>query len=231
MLTGGHDTSTSMLALGTLWLLRNPEHFARSATATRRCPRSVEELLRYLTVVQVAFPRFAREDLVLAGQQIAKGEMVLCSLTGANRDPALGRHRHGRRRSPAATGASHLAFGHGIHRCVGAPLARMELRIAFPALLRRFPDAAAGRAVRRRSRSARSRSSTASSRCPWPGDAPGGRPPGRGVLQVGYDARTASRPGAGAGTSEGTEPERGGRRASPLRTRAGALDPARSFAL
>src|SRR5690606_18109998 len=62
ILTGGHDTSTSMLALGTLWLLRNREHFDRIREDDAAVPPLVEELLRYLTVVQVAFPRFARED-------------------------------------------------------------------------------------------------------------------------------------------------------------------------
>ncbi|RJL33217.1 cytochrome P450 [Bailinhaonella thermotolerans] len=139
LLTGGHDTSTSMLALGTLWLLRNPAELAkvRDGDDEDYVARLVEELLRYLTVVQVAFPRFAREDLVLAGQPIAKGEMVLCSLAAANRDPAIGPDPDVV--DPAREAPSHLAFGHGIHRCVGAPLAQMELRIAFPALLRRFP--------------------------------------------------------------------------------------------
>ncbi len=141
ILTGGHDTSTSMLALGTLWLLRNPEHFARIREDDSAVPPLVEELLRYLTVVQVAFPRFAREDLVLAGQEIKKGEMVLCSLIGANRDPSLRREGDPDMDTvdPSRDLPSHVAFGHGIHHCVGAPLARMELRIAFPALARRFP--------------------------------------------------------------------------------------------
>lgn len=141
ILTGGHDTSTSMLALGTLWLLRNREHFDRIREDDAAVPPLVEELLRYLTVVQVAFPRFAREDLVLAGQEIKKGEMVLCSLVGANRDPAL-RHEGDPDMDtvdPTRDLPSHVAFGHGIHHCVGAPLARMELRIAFPAIARRFP--------------------------------------------------------------------------------------------
>ncbi|GAA4231402.1 cytochrome P450 [Streptosporangium album] len=137
MLTGGHDTSTSMLALGTLWLLQNPQQLALVRDTDDHVDQVVEELLRYLTVVQVAFPRFAREDLVLAGQPIAKGEMVLCSLTGANRDPALGPDIDSV--VPGREVASHLAFGYGIHRCIGAPLAQMEMRIAFPALLRRFP--------------------------------------------------------------------------------------------
>ena len=94
-------------------------------------------MLRYLTVVQVAFPRFAKHDLELGGKQIKTGEMVLCSLSGANRDPELGPHMQDfdpNRISP------HLAFGYGAHRCVGAELAKMELRIAYPALLRRFPE-------------------------------------------------------------------------------------------
>ncbi|GAB1819584.1 cytochrome P450 [Herbidospora sp. RD11066] len=138
LLTGGHDTTTSMLALGTLWLLENPEFLALVRDGDDHIDQVVEELLRYMTVVQVAFPRFAREDLELAGQPIAKGEMVLCSLSAANRDAILGEDMDtadpNRRELK-----SHLAFGHGIHRCIGAPLARMEMRIAYPALLRRFP--------------------------------------------------------------------------------------------
>ncbi|MFF4778533.1 cytochrome P450 [Microtetraspora fusca] len=139
LLTGGHDTSTSMLALGTLWLLQHPEHLALVRDGDEeQVGRVVEELLRYMTVVQVAFPRFAREDLVLAGQPIAKGQMVLCSLAAANRDPQLGPDTE--TVVPERDASSHLAFGHGIHRCVGAPLARMEMRVAYPALLRRFPE-------------------------------------------------------------------------------------------
>ncbi|GAA2387919.1 cytochrome P450 [Nonomuraea africana] len=138
LLTGGHDTSTSMLALGTLWLLENPDELAKVREGGEHVTRVVEELLRYLTVVQVAFPRFAREDLDLAGQRIAKGEMVLCSLTAANRDPALGPDMDSV--NPLRDVPSHLAFGHGVHRCIGAPLAQMEMRIAYPALLRRFPS-------------------------------------------------------------------------------------------
>ncbi|MED7923302.1 cytochrome P450 [Nonomuraea sp. LP-02] len=137
LLTGGHDTSTSMLALGTLWLLEHPEQAAKVREVDGYVNDVVEELLRYMSVVQVAFPRFARDDLELHGVPIKKGEMVLCSLIGANRDPnALGEDADEIR--PGRDG-SHMAFGHGIHRCIGAPLAQMEMRIAFPALLRRFP--------------------------------------------------------------------------------------------
>lgn len=139
LLTGGHDTSTSMLALGTLWLLNNPEQAARVRDEDGYVVQVVEELLRYMTVVQVAFPRFAKEDMEVGGQQIAKGEMVLCSLTAANRDPALGRDMDSVL-PEREVAASHVAFGHGMHRCIGAPLAQMEMRIAYPALLRRFPN-------------------------------------------------------------------------------------------
>ncbi|GAA2314627.1 cytochrome P450 [Nonomuraea roseoviolacea subsp. roseoviolacea] len=138
LLTGGHDTSTSMLSLGTLWLLENPEQAAKVREVDGHVNEVVEELLRYMTVVQVAFPRFAREDLELHGHTVKKGEMVLCSLSAANRDPNLGDDMD-QVKPHRETAGSHLAFGHGIHRCIGAPLAQMEMRIAFPALLRRFP--------------------------------------------------------------------------------------------
>jgi cytochrome P450 len=98
--------------------------------------------LRYLSVVQVAFPRFAKRDLELSGCPIRKDDVVAVSLSGADRDPAWAGPEPDRfdpTRSPAG---GHLAFGHGMHRCVGAELARMELRIVLPALFRRFPDLA-----------------------------------------------------------------------------------------
>jgi cytochrome P450 len=146
LITGGHDTTASMLALGTAYLLQNPELAAAVRDRDDQIEAIVAELLRYMTVVQVAFPRFAREDTVIAGQPVATGEMVLCSLSAADRDPALGSDMD--TVDPWRTVASHLAFGHGAHRCIGAPLATMELQAAFPALLRRFPtlrlDVAAG---------------------------------------------------------------------------------------
>jgi cytochrome P450 len=136
--TGGLETSASMLALGTAVLLDHPEDYRRVADDPAVVDATVEELLRYLSVVQVAFPRFPKQDLELAGHRVAKGDVVICHLTAANRD---GRAGSGREQfDPARPASPHLAFGHGFHRCVGAELARMELRIAFPALARRFPD-------------------------------------------------------------------------------------------
>jgi cytochrome P450 len=137
---GGYETSASMLALGTLVLLRDPENFERIRNEPGAVDGIVEELLRYLTVVQVAFPRFARTDLEIGGQRIAAGDMVLCSLSAADRDTELvGRPDEV---APDQAVTAHLAFGYGIHRCVGAELARIELRAAFPALVRRFPGLA-----------------------------------------------------------------------------------------
>ncbi|MEU1789480.1 cytochrome P450 [Streptomyces sparsogenes] len=138
VLTGGFETTASMLALGTLVLLRSPERLAEIRDNDDVVDRFVEELLRYLTVVQVAFPRFAKEDMEIAGTKISSGDLVLCSLSGANRDERLGPDME--RFDPYRQTSSHLAFGHGIHRCIGAELAKMELRAAYPALVRRFPE-------------------------------------------------------------------------------------------
>ncbi|MCI2422728.1 cytochrome P450 [Saccharopolyspora sp. K220] len=138
VLTGGFETTASMLALGALALLRDPDLLALVRDDDAAVPGFVDELLRYLTVVQVAFPRFAREDVEIAGTRISRGDVVVCSLSGANRDDSFGPNTD--RLDLSRRGPSHLAFGHGIHRCIGAELARMELREAYPALVRRFPE-------------------------------------------------------------------------------------------
>jgi len=136
LLTGGLETTTSMLALGAIVLLRDPELRRTLIQHDAAVDPFVDELLRYLTVVQVAFPRIARADITVGDRRIEAGDLVFCSLSAANRsgDPDLDRF------DPTRASRPHLAFGHGIHRCVGAELARMELRTAYPALLRRFPD-------------------------------------------------------------------------------------------
>ncbi|MFI7675239.1 cytochrome P450 [Actinophytocola sp. NPDC049390] len=138
VLTGGFETTASMLALGALVLLQDPDTFKLVHDDDTAIHGFVEEVLRYLTVVQVAFPRFAREDITVGGREIKKGDVVIVSLSGADRDPALGEGLE--RVDPHRAPTSHLAFGHGVHRCIGAELARMELRAAYPALLRRFPN-------------------------------------------------------------------------------------------
>ncbi|MEV7404833.1 cytochrome P450 [Streptomyces sp. NPDC091267] len=138
VLTGGFETTASTIALGSLVLLRHEDVRTRLRTEDAMTTPFVEEALRYLSAVQMAFPRFARQDIEIAGVVIPRGDMVLCSLSGANRDPSyvVDDGRFDLHRRPRA---GHLAFGHGIHRCIGAELARMELRSAYPALARRFP--------------------------------------------------------------------------------------------
>lgn len=138
VLTGGFETTASTIALGSLVLLRNEDVLERLRTDDTTTAPFVEEVLRYLSAVQMAFPRFAREDIEIAGVVIPRGDMVLCSLSGANRDPSYVTD-DGRFDVDRVPAAGHLAFGHGIHRCIGAELARMELRAAYPALARRFP--------------------------------------------------------------------------------------------
>jgi cytochrome P450 len=128
VLTGGHETTASMIALSALELMTDEQLRGRLESDTHGV---VEDLLRRMSVVQVAFPRFARHDTVVGGREIAQGDAMICSLSAANTDPA-------------AHGAGHLAFGYGIHRCVGAELGRMELRAALPALFARFPGLTPG---------------------------------------------------------------------------------------
>jgi cytochrome P450 len=138
--TGGYETTASMLALGSLVLLRDRAHFDLVRTDDTAIDRVVEEMLRYLTVVQIAFPRFAKTDVDLFGRRIRKGDVVIAALSRADRDDRIGPDLD--TFDPDRPPSSHLAFGHGFHRCVGAELARLELRTAFPRLVRRFPELA-----------------------------------------------------------------------------------------
>ena len=136
---GGYETSASMLSLGTYVLSRSPEAWAmlRHGDADE-VDRVVEELLRYVCPVQIAFPRIARHDGRVGTTTVRAGDIVVVSLTGAGRDPA--HHVDPGVFDPTTKAAGTLAFGHGLHRCVGAELARMELRTALVGLARRFPD-------------------------------------------------------------------------------------------
>ncbi|MEU7665627.1 cytochrome P450 [Streptomyces lincolnensis] len=136
LLIAGHETTANLLALGTFALLANPAQLAEVRDQEEGAPAVVEELLRYLTIIPHVV-RVAREDTELHGCPIKAGESVTVALSAANRDAdhftdpdALDLTR---------STAGHLAFGHGLHRCLGQRLARAEIRIALPALLRRFP--------------------------------------------------------------------------------------------
>lgn len=141
--TGGFETTAGMIALSTVVLTRDVDAAKVMREGTRQeIDRLVDELLRYLTVVQVAFPRFAKQDMELFGQRIKAGDVLLCSLTAANRDATWAGGDPDVVDPFRLPKTGHLAFGHGVHRCIGAELARMEMRIVLPALMRRFPDLA-----------------------------------------------------------------------------------------
>ncbi|MEQ6899912.1 cytochrome P450 [Nocardioides sp. YIM 152588] len=137
---GGYETSASMLALGTYLLATTPEAMRMLRSDAESVDRVIEELLRHLCVVQLAFLRFAKHDVVIGGMEIKEGDCVGVSLLAANRDPALGDGLD--TFDPTREPTRHLAFGWGMHRCVGAELARMELRTALRMLAERFPDLA-----------------------------------------------------------------------------------------
>jgi cytochrome P450 len=140
LLIAGHETTANMLGLGTLALLRQPDQLAIVRDQPEHVDAAVEELLRWLTIVHTGTGKMATVDTEIAGQPIAAGEFVLCALPTANRDPEL--RADPDRLDVTRGGVGHVAFGHGIHHCLGAPLARMEMRIGFPALLQRFPGLA-----------------------------------------------------------------------------------------
>ncbi|AEW98599.1 cytochrome P450 [Streptantibioticus cattleyicolor] len=135
LLGAGFDTTANVLALGAFALLTHPGQIP-AITDPARIDAAVEELLRYLPVVPGTV-RVALEDVEVAGVRIAAGETVLLSLPGGNRDP--GRYADPETLDLGRAAGGHLAFGHGVHQCLGQQLARVELRVAFPALFRRFP--------------------------------------------------------------------------------------------
>ncbi|MGW2330875.1 cytochrome P450 [Streptomyces sp. NPDC001700] len=137
LLIAGHETTANMLALGTFALLSHPEQARLVRERPERADDAVEELLRYLTIVQFGTVRVAREDVEIAGARVRAGETVVASIAAANRDPARFPDPDGLDVTRDAT--EHIAFGHGVHQCLGQHLARMEMRTGYPALLRRFP--------------------------------------------------------------------------------------------
>jgi cytochrome P450 len=133
LLGGGLDTTTNMLSLGTLELLRER---ARVEAMLADPGAAVEELLRYISLTP-ATARTAVEDVEIDGVVVRVGDTVFVELGSANRDPA--RYADPDVLDLARGTAGHLAFGHGIHQCIGQHLARIELKIAFPGLFTRFP--------------------------------------------------------------------------------------------
>ncbi|MEU5690636.1 cytochrome P450 [Actinosynnema sp. NPDC020468] len=139
LLLAGHETTANMLALGAFALLEHPDQLTALQADPERLPDAVEELLRHLSVVDVLY-RYATEDVEVGGTTIGKGSTVVVSTLAAGHDhrrfdhaDTLDVHRNAR---------GHLAFGHGVHQCLGQQLARIELRAGFEVLLRRFPTLA-----------------------------------------------------------------------------------------
>jgi cytochrome P450 len=137
LLTAGHETIAGMLGLSVFALLSHPEQLARLRDGSASKDAAVEELLRYLTIFQFGVPRSPLEDIELDGQLIRAGETVTVSLPAANRDPQ--RFECPDELDLARSARGHLAFGYGVHQCIGQNLARMELHVALPALFERLP--------------------------------------------------------------------------------------------
>ncbi|WP_052397259.1 cytochrome P450 family protein [Streptomyces sp. NRRL F-5123] len=137
LLVAGHETTANFLGTALLTLLQHPEERARLRASTGELPSVLDELLRHDSPVSTATFRYAEQPLTLGGTDIPAGAPVQVAIGAANRDPA-------RYPEPASfqldrDAAGHLAFGHGIHRCLGAPLAKAEAGIALGAVLTRFP--------------------------------------------------------------------------------------------
>jgi cytochrome P450 len=138
LIVAGHDTTTSLLGNGVVALLRNPDQLALVKADPSRVSALIEEIMRYDAPVPHSTFRYAAEDITIGDVTIPAGGQVIISLAAANRD---GTHfPESEEFDVARRDNRHLAFGHGIHFCLGAPLARLEGNIAFTTLLQRFPD-------------------------------------------------------------------------------------------
>lgn len=138
LLMGGFETTANLIGSGTLALLRNPDQLARLRAEPSLFAGAVEEFLRYDTPNNLSSPRYTTAAVDLGGVRIPEGEFVMISWLGANRAPE--RFPEPDRLDVGRPAGGHLAFGHGIHYCVGAPLARLEGEVAFGRLLQRFDE-------------------------------------------------------------------------------------------
>jgi cytochrome P450 len=146
LVMAGFDTTVNLIASGALALLTHPEAETRLRRDPSLLPAAVEELLRFTNPVNHANDRFTTEDVPVGDVVIPAGEWVFPATSSANRDPA--QFPDPDRLDLDRDTSGHLAFGHGIHYCLGAPLARMEAEVALGALLARFPEISLARPPR-----------------------------------------------------------------------------------
>jgi cytochrome P450 len=138
LLIAGHETTASQIPNFVYVLLTHPDECARLRAEPDLVPRAVEELLRYIPLgAAAAFPRYATEDVELSGVLVRSGEPVLAVMASANRDGEVFADPDTLDLSRAEN--PHVGFGHGVHHCLGAPLARLELQVALGTLFRRLP--------------------------------------------------------------------------------------------
>ncbi len=144
LVIAGHETTAHLIGNGTVALLTHPDQLALLREDAGRWPAAVHEVMRWCGPVTATGVRYAAEDLELGGVPIARGEAVEAVIVSANRDPRVyaDPDRFDVTRRPAGRGEGHVGFGHGIHYCLGAALARQEGEVALHALFDRFPGLA-----------------------------------------------------------------------------------------
>ena len=138
LITAGHETTTNMIGLGVVTLLRHPDQAAELRSDPSLMRNAVEELLRYVSIFHISPTRVATATFTVGEHVIAEGDGVIPVVAGANRDPDVFLEPAGFDIHRRARG--HVAFGFGVHQCIGQPLARLELQVAIGTLLRRVPD-------------------------------------------------------------------------------------------
>ncbi|WP_029431719.1 cytochrome P450 [Blastococcus sp. URHD0036] len=138
LLGAGHETTANMLGLGALALLSHPEQLAALRADPTLFDNAVEELLRYLSIIQLGVTRIAMDDVTLAGVDIPKGATVMLAAPEANRDPA--HFDHPDQLDVTRPRPPHLTFGHGVHQCLGQQLARIEMSIGLQVLFEQLPE-------------------------------------------------------------------------------------------